>query len=317
MKSLDRVALAVVLLALPAISQVSAQCPEEPPIQNYTGSGQVVCPCFIEGEHAGAIFDLPSSEFPIEILRVGIGWGSQFGGTGTQLEDSINLFEGGLPDPGAPAFTFNGPQLTDGFINEFDLTTQGGDRTINSSPFTVTLRFLNDSTLFGPSVVHDNNGCQAGKNIVFDKTQNRWVDGCTLGIGGDWVFFVVYRKLDCGGGNGPGRVPDGDAVPGAPLTCRRETGGQLTLAWSASCSTDATDYEVYEGTIGSFYSHFSKFCTTSGATSITFTPAAGDRYYLVVPTTGTEEGSYGLRSTGAERPTGGGACAIQQIVACP
>jgi hypothetical protein len=296
---------------------VSAQCPEEPQLQNYTGGGQVVCPCFIEGEHAGAIFDLPPSEFPIEIVKVGIGWGSQFGGQGSQLEDSINLYEGGLPDPGAPTFTFNGPQLTDGFINEFDLTTQGGNRVINSSPFTVTLRFLNDSTPLGPSVVHDGNGCQVGKNIVFDKNNLSWKDGCTLGIGGDWVFYVIYRKVNCGGGTGAGAVPDGRDIAGVPMTALREANNDVTLSWEASCSSDATDYNVYEGALGSFYSHFSKVCSTGGATTATITPAAGGRYFIVVPTDGTNEGSYGRDSSGMERPTGGGACLLQQPPSCP
>jgi hypothetical protein len=31
------------------------ECPEEPPLQNYTGSGTTVCPCFVPGEQAGAV----------------------------------------------------------------------------------------------------------------------------------------------------------------------------------------------------------------------------------------------------------------------
>jgi hypothetical protein len=303
-----------VVLSLPGTA--NAQCPEEPQLQNYSGSGTTTCPCFVQGEHAGAIFNLPASEFPIEILKVGIGWGSEFGGQGSQLEDSINLYEGGLPNPGAPTFTFNGPELTDGFINEFDLTTQGGNRIINSAPFTVTLRFLNDSTIFGASVVHDGNGCQAGKNIVFDKNDNMWKDGCGLGISGDWVFYVKYRKVNCGP-SGPGSIPDGNLLVGTPLTGRREANGDLTLEWGASCSATDNDYGIYEGTLGSFYSHFSKVCSTGGATSWTFTPGNGDKYYLVVPNDGTNEGSYGFDSSGTERLSGGGACAIKQPPSCP
>lgn len=307
---------AVVAVAWFAIAPAAAQCPEEPQLENYKGAGQVSCPCFVEGEHAGAIFTLPATEFPIEILHVGIGWGSQFGGTGQQLEDSINIYEGGLPDPGPPIFTLNGPQLNDGFINDFDLEPQPGEIIVNSSPFTVTLRFLNASTVFGPSVVHDNAGCIPGKNIVFDKNQDAWVDGCGLGISGDWVFYVIYRKLDCGAG-GPGSIPDGNMVVGAPLTARRELDNDVTLEWSASCSATDNDYAVYEGTIGSWYSHFSKLCSTGGARTATVTPGAGGRYFLVVPKDSTEEGSYGRDGAGLERPTGGGACAFQPLPSCP
>lgn len=304
--------LVFLIVCVSLASHAAAQCPEEQ-IQNYTGAGEVVCTCFVQGEHAGAIYELPLSEYPIEIVKVGIGWGSEFGGTGSQLEDSINIYSGGLPDPGSPIFTQNGPELTDGFINEFDIFPPA---VINSGSFTVTLRFLNDSQIFGPSVVHDNNGCQPGKNIVFNKNNNMWEDACGLGVGGDWVFYVVYRKLSCGGG-GPGAVPDGDDVAGAPMTCRKEAGGDVTLEWSTSCSTGDTDYEIYEGAIGSYYSHFSRLCSTGGATTATVTPASGDRYFLVVPADGSNEGSYGRDSGDVERPSGGGACALQQPPSCP
>jgi hypothetical protein len=57
-----------------------AECDEEPPLKNFTGGGAVICPCFIGGEEAGAVLSPPAMDLPIEVLRVGIGWGSQFGG---------------------------------------------------------------------------------------------------------------------------------------------------------------------------------------------------------------------------------------------
>ena len=59
-------------LFLPA--RAGAQCPTEPTLQNYTGGGTVVCPCFIQGEEAGAVFQAPAAHYPIEIMKVGIGW---------------------------------------------------------------------------------------------------------------------------------------------------------------------------------------------------------------------------------------------------
>ena len=66
-----------------------AQCPPEGPIQNYTGAGSVACPCFVPNEQAGAVFDVPAGDYPIEVLTVGIGWGSQLGGALDRLEDAI------------------------------------------------------------------------------------------------------------------------------------------------------------------------------------------------------------------------------------
>ena len=64
-----------------SFTSVLSHCSVEPVLQNYTGLGQVVCPCFVSGEQAGAIFTLPPEKYPIEILKIGIGWGSQFGGS--------------------------------------------------------------------------------------------------------------------------------------------------------------------------------------------------------------------------------------------
>jgi hypothetical protein len=291
-----------------AASAVQAQCVTEPRLDNFTGAGEVVCPCFVTGEQAGAVFDLPPGEFPIEIVKVGIGWGSQSGGNPDQLEEAIKIYEGGLPNPGAPIFTVEGPVLTDGVINEFDIGILPGEAIINSGPFTVTLQFLEQSTLFGPSVIHDGNGCQLGRNAIF-AIPGGWNDACLLGVSGDWVFYVFYRKLDCGPGGAPGSVPN--------LLLGRAGGTQLTLSWDTSCSVSDNDYQVYQGFMGAYYSHFSTLCTTGGATSVVLTPGVLDRYFLVVPTDTTQEGSYGRDSSGVERPQGGAACQAQQTIACP
>jgi len=175
-----------------------ADCPEEPPLQHYTGGGQIVCPCFVEGEEGGSVFTAPTEHYPIEILRVGIGWGSQFGGSPQSLESAINIYAAGLPNPGAPIFSLPGPVMTDGVINEFNLEPIAGEIIINSGAFTVTLEFLNNNAgdPWAPSMVHDGNGCQAAKNVVY-AIPGGWFDACVLGVTGDWVVFVVYRQADC------------------------------------------------------------------------------------------------------------------------
>jgi len=115
----------------------------------------------------------------------------------------------------------------------------------------------------------------------------------------------------------PGAVPDGGAFPGVPLTVNA-SGGQLVLSWGTSCAKTESDYEIYEGTLGSYYSHTQKFCTTGGASTKTFPQPAGSNYYLVVPKNADKEGSYGRSSGGAEIPQGTSACLPQQIaLACP
>lgn len=117
---------------------------------------------------------------------------------------------------------------------------------------------------------------------------------------------------------GAGRVPDGNSVPGTPLTIDYGSGGDLALSWSASCLATDTDYGIYEGVLGNFSSHVKRSCSTAGATNATLTPSAGDSYYLVVPSSGLAEGSYGLASDGSERPWSSDECWSQLLGAsCP
>ncbi|MBP7149261.1 MAG: hypothetical protein KBD01_17160 [Acidobacteria bacterium] len=117
-------------------------------------------------------------------------------------------------------------------------------------------------------------------------------------------------------GTGSGRVPGDRGSAGNPVRVSRAVSG-VALTWGPSCNGADTDYEVYEGAIGAFAGHEPRLCTTGGARSATFAPAAGNRYFLVVPRDATQEGSYGLDSRGVERPPSAAACVAQSIAACP
>lgn len=184
------------LLAFSAVS-AEAQCPEEPALLNYTGAGTATCNCFAPGEEAGVILDAPAAHYPIEILKIRIGWGSAGGGAPPSLEQAIHLYAGVPPSPGVPQFSLLAPALTDGFLNEFDISGIAGNKIINSGPFLVSLEFANDNQGSGPTTVHDNNGCTFGRNSVFIPGTG-WIDACILGISGDWVMEVVYRQVTCG-----------------------------------------------------------------------------------------------------------------------
>lgn len=193
----------VALAAMPRGAH--AQCPQQH-AQNYTGTGNGICPCFVAGERAGAVFTLPVDVYPVEILKVGIAWGSQFGGTGTTIEDAIHIYAAGLPNPGAPIFSLVGPVMTDGVINEFNLEPIPGEITIASGPFTVALEFNNANAgdIFAPSVLYDG-GCQSGKNVIF-AIPGGWKNACTEGVPGDWLIYVKYRSLKVTGQATPART---------------------------------------------------------------------------------------------------------------
>jgi subtilisin-like proprotein convertase family protein len=112
----------------------------------------------------------------------------------------------------------------------------------------------------------------------------------------------------------PGAVPDG--ALGTPLTVAAN-GSNLTLAWGTSCSATGIDYAIYQGTVGNYYSHASKFCTTQGLLTKTFPADPGNLYFLVVPVSADREGSYGTHTALIERPVGTLECKPQLVGSCP
>jgi hypothetical protein len=142
---------------------------------------------------------------------------------------------------------------------------------------------------------------------------------------GTWKIAVVYEgeryehpfTVTVDGPVAAGSVPDGAEVPGTSLRVEKTTADEIALTWGESCVPSDIDYAIYAGTLGSFTSHGPVLCSTGGATTLTFAPLGGSRYYLVVPTNGAEEGSYGTDSSGAERPQVAGACLDQVAAACP
>jgi hypothetical protein len=115
-------------------------------------------------------------------------------------------------------------------------------------------------------------------------------------------------------------LPDPGEVPTMHVDKSSLTLGDLTITWTVSISAGAEDYGIYEGSIVSpwTYNHASVVCTDSG-TPLTeeITPSSGNRYYLVVALNPDLEGSYGRRSTGAERPQGSAPCRTAQGFDCP
>jgi len=116
---------------------------------------------------------------------------------------------------------------------------------------------------------------------------------------------------------GPGRVPDGSGASGQPVTIAKLPTGSITITWSESpCAAGSADYEIYAGTLGNFTSHAPRLCTTSSATSATISAPGAGEYYLVVPRSGTVEGSYGVNSSGSPRPRSLNACLPQSAASC-
>ena len=316
-----RVAVHFIVAAIGAlVVAASAAHAAEVTVQNDSlsaGDDGIIQAGFVAGESAASWLTSPCDG---TIVAVQVFWRSLFGTTGQTLQDSVTIFNGGaFPTPGAVLTLIEGPVMTDSVINEFRFLDENNTIPLsvpvtNGQTFVVSFRFFETpNPVLGPSVVIDIDGCQAGKNTI-DASGLGWISSCLLGVTGDWVIRAV---VECPGGPvGPGSVPNGGDAPGVPLLIDLVS-GQLELNWSDSCSSSDNDYEVYEGFMGAYYSHFSKFCSTGGKTAVTFPPDIFNRYYLVVPTDGVQEGSYGRDSDGNERPQGGGPCETQGQILCP
>ena len=134
-----------------------------------------------------------------------------------------------------------------------------------------------------------------------------------------WPVSSIVDALSCEAN--PGRI---DSATHQWITMDKSL-PNVTIHCPASCASGGTSYGLYEGTIASLqsgmYNHTKQSCLETCPGSITFGPANGDRYYLVVPHNGSEEGSYGLDSDLAERPqaaeVGHRCAAAQNLTPCP
>jgi hypothetical protein len=95
---------------------------------------------------------------------------------------------------------------------------------------------------------------------------------------------------------------------------------EVRIRWmGVECPDGFTDYAIYEGQIGSWYSHTMIDCSDESADrseDVRFGPH--DTYYLVAPHNFSGEGSYGTDSADTERPPAPISCAAaRNLAACP
>lgn len=217
----------------------------------------------------------------------------------------------------------------------------GGDAPAHAGPITLVDR---------PGVPDTANGCSSNDyNILLDDSVvppvetacppvvgARYSPNATLlGVNGEpfagtWTLNVADRAsgetgtLDewclearVGAVPPPGQIPS--ALAGRELRLRKGAGGAVNFSWGASCSGAATDYALYEGTLGGTFSdHASASCSSGGGLGITATPAAGNRFFLVSALTAGEEGSLGASSAGTPHPRAASPCrATAAATSCP
>ena len=212
---------------------------DEVVVQNDSLSGgdqATVCPCFVASEEAAVWLTSPCDG---AIVGIQIFWRSLLGGAPVSLEDSIVVYSGGnFPNPGQIKDEFLAPALQDGGLNEFRFEDEQQTIPINipvvaNEEFVVSLKFFNDSTITGPSILFDDSGITPGKNGI-RFSNNIWVSAESQGVTGDWVIRAI---IDCAGGQvGSVCMQDGSCIDGVTEAEADLLGG----VWSgvgSSCST--------------------------------------------------------------------------------
>ena len=123
---------------------------------------------------------------------------------------------------------------------------------------------------------------------------------------------TLINRIDAAGGSSGG-LP-GEALS---LSLSNAGGGQIQLDWTADCGAGDA-YGIYRGNLAGGYASIQRDSCSVAATTATLAEIPStDEFFLVVPSIGGSEGSYGNTSTSAARVPAGTVCFPQlQIDAC-
>jgi hypothetical protein len=168
---------------------------------------------FINDEIGAARYVIDPNLFPIQIKKVQIYWQSGLSNGTQSLQDAINIYTGNFN----LIANLEGPVLTDGSLNEFDLSAL--NIVINSpTTLTVGLQFFDAPNGDGlkPTLATDDNGCQSGLSVVFTPGPDIWFNLCAFGVSGDLVIRTIIDPMGsiipC-----PGDINDDGVVDTADL----------------------------------------------------------------------------------------------------
>jgi hypothetical protein len=133
------------------------------------------------------------------------------------------------------------------------------------------------------------------------------------------VNAVTFSPTPSGAAQDPGEFPASPRSRG--LVVDRLGSGMLRLSWSPSDCAGGENAGIYQGTLGSWYSHTAIACNDAFPYLQEDVPLpSGNAYFLVVPHNAVhEEGSYGVGRLGnlnAPRPRGASVCETTQTPGC-
>jgi len=167
---------------------------------------------FDANEKVGVVLLIPPAYRPAKVLRVQVLWRSASGNTGSTIHDNLEIWKGRV---GLPAFVptasriFDSldappdgvsPQLIDGYMNEYDLSSFNVIIPAEYDRFTFAMTFAqNTSAPAGATTPIDLNGITPARNWVYGTippiiNTPQWFDMANFQQTGDVVMRAVITK---------------------------------------------------------------------------------------------------------------------------
>jgi hypothetical protein len=197
----------ICLVSLSAPLARGGDCPSQTLVVDSVvpGGEALVCPCFAVGEIAMTIHEVPRAPGggDVTLASVQIQWANLFGLPGTSTQGAIIIYDlnqTGPVDPSTltPIVEFPDPQLSAGFLNQFDFA--GRPIVLPKSRFGIGLEYSTSTAgcFFCSSIVNDTDGHADApdtiRNWVF--TAGDWETAASLGVDGDWVIRAIVEVCE-------------------------------------------------------------------------------------------------------------------------
>jgi hypothetical protein len=149
---------------------------------------------FVNGDIGAAVFDLPCGFFPLKIKALQIYWRAQ-AEPASQVMAHVRVYPNGAPNPGQALYSAEGAIMTAGYMNE--IAAPSPTWILPAGPFTVGIEYVTDLDApvgaWSGHLTSDSDGCQPGRNLVFDSASAQWLNLCALGMSGDLVIRVLAQ----------------------------------------------------------------------------------------------------------------------------
>ncbi len=224
---------------------------------------------FIQGDIGAATFAPNASEYPVKLLEVQVLMKDTFNSTAQRIY-VLHVYPTATP-PATPVYSL-GVALREGGFNKIDLRAQN---IVLNGPFTVGMEVFDTPQPAEPNLCTDADGCQNGKNWIFDINTRLWFPGCLLGLRGDLAIralvdtnygasanvttastpragstVVLNLSVPNGGAQLPYQAASSFSSSGLPLGTRTIPLGLDGLLW-ISLFSPAPIFANYSGTLDS------------------------------------------------------------------